>query len=87
MSQYAHRSVLVDTQWLADHLNDPNIRIIEVDISPKPYKNAHIPGAIFWSFFRDKSFDELKNLYNSKGITADKEVFPYCTIGARSGYI
>ncbi len=34
MSQYAHPSVLVDTQWLADHLNDPNVRIIEVNISP-----------------------------------------------------
>lgn len=33
-----------------------------------------------------KSIDELQALYNSKGITADKEVFPYCAIGGRSGY-
>jgi thiosulfate/3-mercaptopyruvate sulfurtransferase len=69
---------------LANHLNDPNVRIIEVDISPKPYKNAHIPGAVFWNIF--KSFNELKNIYHNEGITADKEVFPYCAIGGRSGY-
>lgn len=33
-----------------------------------------------------KSFDELQALYSSKGITSDKEVFPYCAIGGRSGY-
>jgi 3-mercaptopyruvate sulfurtransferase SseA len=32
-------------------------------------------------------FNELKNLYPSKGITADNEVFPYCAIGGRSGCI
>nr|WP_238553705.1 hypothetical protein [Fortiea contorta] len=30
-----------------------------------------------------KSFDELKNLYHSQGITADLQVFPYCAIGGR----
>ncbi|MGC1394371.1 MAG: rhodanese-like domain-containing protein, partial [Coleofasciculaceae cyanobacterium] len=34
-----------------------------------------------------KSVDELQALYNSQGITADKEIIPYCTIGARAGYI
>ena len=53
MSQYAHPEVLVDTQWLMDHLNDPTVRVIEVDMSPEPYKNAHIPGAVFWNIFTD----------------------------------
>jgi thiosulfate/3-mercaptopyruvate sulfurtransferase len=48
MSQYAHPEVLIDTQWLAEHLNDPDLRIVEVDMSSETYKNAHIPGAIFW---------------------------------------
>ena len=53
MSQYAHPEVLVDTQWLMDHLNDPTVRVVEVDMNPEPYKDAHIPGAVFWNIFAD----------------------------------
>jgi len=53
MSQYAHPEVLIDTQWLMEHLNDPMVRIVEVGMSPDPYKDAHIPGAIFWNIFTD----------------------------------
>ncbi|MGF1935653.1 MAG: sulfurtransferase [Nostoc sp. ChiQUE02] len=86
MSQYTHPSVLVDTQWLADHLNDPNVRIIEVDMSPEPYKNAHIPGAIFWNIFTDLLLPDLKmnldarafeRLMAHSGITNDTTVIPY----------
>ncbi|MEA5606185.1 sulfurtransferase [Nostoc sp. UHCC 0252] len=86
MSQYAHPSVLVDTQWLANHLNDPNIRIIEVDISPKPYENAHIPGAVFWNFLRDLLLPDFKinwdaiafeKLMARSGITNDTTVIAY----------
>jgi 3-mercaptopyruvate sulfurtransferase SseA len=45
---YAHPNVLVDTRWLADHLDDPTVRVVEVDMSPDPYQDAHIPGAVFW---------------------------------------
>lgn len=53
MSQYAHPEVLIDTQWLANHLNDPQVRVVEVDTSPELYKNNHIPGAVFWNIFTD----------------------------------
>lgn len=53
MSAYAYPEVIVDTQWLADNLNNPHIRIVEVDGSPEPYKDAHIPGAVFWNYFVD----------------------------------
>ena len=49
MSQYAHPETLVDTQWLSKHLDDSNIRIIEIDMSPEAYNNGHIPGSIFWN--------------------------------------
>ena len=49
MSQYAHPEVLVDPQWLVDHLNDPNIRVVETDLNPQAYNSGHIPGAVFWS--------------------------------------
>ena len=37
--------LLVETEWLADHLDDPNLRI--VDMGPiDAYKRAHIPGSM-----------------------------------------
>ncbi|MBN8656817.1 MAG: sulfurtransferase [Anaerolineae bacterium] len=42
---YAHPEYLVETDWVANHLNDPNIRIIESDEDPLLYAIGHIPGA------------------------------------------
>ncbi len=49
MSQYTHPETLVDTQWLSEHLDDPNVRIIEIDLSSESYEKGHIPGSIFWN--------------------------------------
>lgn len=85
MSQYAHPEVLVDTQWLSNHLNDPNLRIIEVDMSP-PYQDAHVPGAVFWNIFTDLLLPELRmnldaksfeKLMSKSGITNDTMVIAY----------
>ena len=48
---YAHPETLVETQWLAKHLSDPQLRIIEMDLDSKAYDEEHIPGSIFWSTF------------------------------------
>jgi 3-mercaptopyruvate sulfurtransferase SseA len=45
MADYAN-DVLVETDWVADHLDDDDIRIVEVDENPALYAEAHIPGAI-----------------------------------------
>lgn len=42
---YANPQLLVDTQWLADHLNDPTIRIVDCDVRDA-YHRAHIAGAV-----------------------------------------
>jgi thiosulfate/3-mercaptopyruvate sulfurtransferase len=44
--QYAHPEVLVDTTWVAAHLSDPNVRVIEVDVDTTQYEKGHIPGAV-----------------------------------------
>ncbi|MEM9485728.1 MAG: sulfurtransferase, partial [Cyanobacteria bacterium P01_F01_bin.116] len=51
MTDYAYPDVLVDTQWLADHLEDPNLQVVELAMSPDLLENSHIPGAVFWSIF------------------------------------
>ena len=86
MSQYAHPEVLVDTQWLMDHLNDPTVRVIEVDMSPEPYKNAHIPGAVFWNIFTDLLIPDfsmnldpnaIEKLLSRSGISSETTVIAY----------
>lgn len=42
---YPNAHLLVDTAWLADRLDDPNVRIIDMR-SPAAYAEAHIPGAV-----------------------------------------
>ncbi len=43
---YAHPDVLVSTQWVADHLADPDVRIVESDEDVLLYETGHIPGAV-----------------------------------------
>jgi thiosulfate/3-mercaptopyruvate sulfurtransferase len=42
---YANPAALVSTQWVADHLNDPNVRLIEVDVDTAAYGTGHVQGA------------------------------------------
>jgi thiosulfate/3-mercaptopyruvate sulfurtransferase len=43
---YANPAALVSTQWVADHLNDPNVRLLEVDVDTSAYGQGHIDGAV-----------------------------------------
>lgn len=43
---YAHPEVLVTTDWVAEHLNDPKVRIVETDEDPLLYTQGHVPGAV-----------------------------------------
>src|SRR5437773_10235056 len=42
---YVHPEVLVSTEWLAEHLDDPNIRVVESDEDVLLFDTGHIPGA------------------------------------------
>ena len=51
---YVHPEVLVDTDWVEAHLNDPKVRIIEVDVDTAAYANeGHIPGAAGFNWQKD----------------------------------
>ena len=86
MSQYAHPEVLVDTSWLMAHLNDPQVRVVAVDMSADPYQKAHIPGAIFWNIFTDLLKPNLSvnldptamaKLLSRSGISSETTVVAY----------
>ena len=52
--EYVHPEVLVDTQWVEDHLNDPKVRIAEVDYDRKAnYELGHIPGSVLFDWKKD----------------------------------
>jgi thiosulfate/3-mercaptopyruvate sulfurtransferase len=47
---YAHPHSLVQTDWVASHRDDPNVRLIEVDVDTSAYETGHIPGAVGWDW-------------------------------------
>src|ERR1700681_4290983 len=50
MTEYAHPEVLVTTDWVASHVDDPNLRLIEVDVDTSAYDQGHVPGAVGWNW-------------------------------------
>ena len=85
MAGYA-KDVLVETDWVQDHLDDESIRIVEVDENPALYEEAHIPGAIGFDWKKDLqdqvkrdflSPDEFGALFGSRGISNDHLVVLY----------
>ena len=53
MASYAYPDVLVETQWVADHLDDPIVRLIEAAYDTEKYDLEHIPGALAWTWKQD----------------------------------
>lgn len=86
MAEYAHPESLVDTQWVADHGNDPNVRLVEVDVDTSAYEQGHIAGAVGWNWQsqlqqglrRDLlSKSEMEQLLGSSGIDNNTTVVVY----------
>jgi 3-mercaptopyruvate sulfurtransferase SseA len=50
MSEYKPPEVLVSTYWVAQNLNAPGFRLVEVDVDTTSYEKGHIPGAIAWNW-------------------------------------
>lgn len=78
--------VVVDTQWLGDRLDDPSVQIVEVEMTPALYKDAHIPGAVFWNIMADLLHPDLhqnldtnhiEQLLSRSGITNETTVVAY----------
>jgi len=85
-THYAHPEVLVDTAWVADHLNDPKVKIIEVDVDTNAYDTGHIKGAIGLDWRKDLqarpirdllSKEKLDELLSSKGVSNADTVLVY----------
>jgi thiosulfate/3-mercaptopyruvate sulfurtransferase len=83
---YAHPEYLVDTQWVADHLNDPKVRLVESNEDALLYETGHVPGAVkvdWFSTLQDPirrdflSKEEFEKLCSNLGIANDTTVVFY----------
>ncbi len=86
MAEYARSDVLVDTSWVAQHLKDPNVRIVESNEDILLYDQGHIPGAVQIDWVADLNDrvrrdylgrDGFEKLCSSKGIGNDTTVVFY----------
>ena len=59
---YANADKLVSTEWVAAHLNDDNVRIVESNEDPLLYPSGHIPGAVEVDWVKDLN-DPLRRDY------------------------
>jgi thiosulfate/3-mercaptopyruvate sulfurtransferase len=84
-SGYAHPEVLVDVAWVAAHLDDPAVRLVEVDVSPATYNGGHIDGAVLWNAYTDLRSDgyrpvgaeKITSLLSHSGITPETTIVFY----------
>ncbi len=83
---YTHADVLVSTDWVADHVNDPNVRIVESNEDPLLYSSGHIPNAVEVDWTRDLNDPVIRDylhreqfieLMNRIGITPETTVVFY----------
>ena len=69
MPGYANPDALVDTEWLAGHLDDPGTRIIEVDEDVSAYEKGHIQGAVGWNWYEDLHDPMRRDFVGQEGIS------------------
>ena len=50
MNPYVHPEVLVTTEWASNNINNPKVRIVEVDVDTKAYDEGHLPNALGWAW-------------------------------------
>ena len=86
MAEYKHPEVLVSTESVANNLNAPNTRLVEVDVDTSAYDQGHIPGAVGWNWqtqlqdnvkrdLIDKT--ALEKLLGQSGISNDTTILLY----------
>src|SRR5882724_11272747 len=69
MSDYSHPEALVTTQWVADHANDPKIKLIEVDVDTASYEKGHLAGAIGWNWQTDLNDKVQRNIIDPRAFS------------------
>jgi thiosulfate/3-mercaptopyruvate sulfurtransferase len=83
---YRHPEVLVSTEWVAEHLNDPTVRVVESDEDLLLYEVGHIPGAVKIDWVTDLNdpvtrdyldAERMQALLRARGINQDTTIVFY----------
>ena len=78
--------VLVSTKWVADHLNDAKVKLIEVDVDTTQYDEGHAPGAVGFNWtsqLQDQvrrdiaSKEQIEKLLSEAGVNNDDTIILY----------
>ena len=86
MAEYANPDVVVSTDWVAENLDNPGVRLVEVDVDTEAYATGHIPGAVGWNWTtqleaqvqRDiPSHEDWQELLRASGIGNDTKIVLY----------
>jgi thiosulfate/3-mercaptopyruvate sulfurtransferase len=86
LSGYVHPERLVTTEWLADHLDDPQVVVAESDEDVLLYETGHIPGAVKIDWHADLNDPVVRDyvdgehfaeMMSSRGITRDHTIVFY----------
>ncbi len=70
LQQYAHPEMLVTTDWVADHADDPNVVIVESDEDVLLYDTGHIPGAIKVDWHLDLNDQLTRDYVDGQGFAS-----------------
>ena len=73
---------LVEPDWLESHLDDPAVRVVEVDVNRTAYDAGHLPGAVFWNPYADLKgpdyrpvgAEAIRSLFERSGIAPEQTV-------------
>jgi thiosulfate/3-mercaptopyruvate sulfurtransferase len=76
---------LVEADWIAAHLDDSTVRLVEIDVSPAAYGQGHIPGAVLWNAYTDLrrpdyspiGTAEFEQLLSRSGLTPETTIVVY----------
>jgi thiosulfate/3-mercaptopyruvate sulfurtransferase len=83
---YANDAALVSTDWVAQHVNDANVRLVEVDVDTSAYESGHIRNAVGWNWqtqLGDKvrrdipTKEDWEKLLSDSGIGNDTKIVFY----------
>jgi len=83
---YAHPEALVNTEWVAQHLNHPKVRLVESNEDVLLYSTGHLPGAVKVDWHKDLNDPTVRDYINQaqfeallrqKGIANDTTVVFY----------
>src|SRR5258708_20697295 len=83
-SSYAHPESLVSSDWLAKHLQDPSVRVIESNEDVLLYDTGHIPGAVHVDWRKDLNDQVIRDYLSPQAFAKLAEhigITPETTVG------